>query len=100
MKKKFKIKTVNELSKKGINECLSDSEIDHICDTTDLCEEDNGTYEIVDLEDLHDKMYHLRLEQENDRNLVLYFNRQVEIRALEIERLNQKINSVELEPYQ
>ena len=91
MRKKYKIKRVNE--------CLSDQQIDNLCVTTDLCEEDNGKYEILDLEDLHDKMYRLRLEQENDRNLVIYFDRQIEIRALEIERLNQKINSAELGPY-
>ncbi len=95
-KSKHHIKRVKELS-----ECLTDEQVYDLCDQTNLCdeEEERINYEIVDLEDLRQRLYSLRLSRATDENHRNFFTKQCQIKSEEIARLEAKLSYLEQEEY-
>ena len=97
-------KSNNKYRIRRVSECLTDSQIEHLCDTTDLCDNNYGTdiYNDESEEDyptkyddeyIKDKIFKLKLEQETNLNNLNYFERQIETIKREIHRLRVVLKS-------
>ena len=84
---------------KRVNEYLSDDQIEDLCQSTNLCEpmRNSINVEVIDIEEMQEKLYKYRLEQQTDLNNIAYFKDQIKSREIEIERLERKIDRMESE---
>jgi len=67
---------------------------DDLCDSTILCDENHKEFTVVvyDLEELNEKLFQLKMDNETDRNNLRFFDNQILIRSEEISRLQNKLD--------
>ena len=85
-KKRNKIKSVNE---------LNDHEIEKLYNTIKICDEIPSDFDINFeklKEEINNKIFNLRLDVETDKNNLEYFERNIDIKQQEIDRLIRKLS--------
>ena len=80
---------------KRVSECLDDTTVENLYDAIKVCDEIPSEIDI-NLENLkeeiNNKIFELRLDVETDRNNLEYFERNIDIKQQEIDRLIRKLN--------
>jgi len=87
----------NKTRIKRVSECLNDDEVEDLYNTLDIC---GDVQPILDgeierlKEEINKRIFSLKLDVETDKNNLEFFERSIQIKTQEIERLIMKLNSL------
>ena len=88
----------NKTRIKRVSECLSDHEIEDLYGKIEFCDEIPPTLNETDIikikEYLNERIFTLRLEVENDKGCLEYFENNIIIKQQEIDRLIRRLDTM------